>query len=107
MLRTAHLAEKRQHFLAHLKTAYRDATVVCSDPSGPAGFARLLDALYAENWDVYCKPPFAGPELVLDYLGTAHSRGAEAALGLAWTLARNAQGSDEIRRLLDAAEEEA
>lgn len=35
----------------------------------PAGFRRRLDALYAKDWVVYCKPPFAGPATVLDYLG--------------------------------------
>jgi hypothetical protein len=70
LFRVEPLAQKFQgHFLAQLQTAYRDATVVFSDPSDPAAFARLLDALYAEDWVVYCKPPFAGPELVLDYLG--------------------------------------
>ena len=30
---------------------------------------RLLDALYKTEWVVYAKPPFAGPEAVLKYLG--------------------------------------
>lgn len=34
----------------------------------PAGFRRLVDALYDTDWVVYCKPPFSGPEKVLDYL---------------------------------------
>lgn len=33
-----------------------------------SGFQRLIDALYDEPWVVYCKPPFSGPEKVLDYL---------------------------------------
>jgi hypothetical protein len=35
----------------------------------PAAFAAWLDALRAQAWIVYCKPPFAGPEHVLAYLG--------------------------------------
>jgi hypothetical protein len=35
----------------------------------PAAFAAWLDELRAQAWVVYCKPPFAGPEHVLAYLG--------------------------------------
>jgi Putative transposase/Transposase zinc-binding domain len=35
----------------------------------PAAFAAWLDELRAQAWVVYCKPPFAGPEHVLTYLG--------------------------------------
>jgi hypothetical protein len=35
----------------------------------PAALAAWLDALRAQAWVVYCKPPFAGPEHVLAYLG--------------------------------------
>jgi hypothetical protein len=35
----------------------------------PAGFARLLTELRSQDWVVYSKPPFAGPEPVLAYLG--------------------------------------
>jgi len=34
----------------------------------PASFQALLDALYGQEWVVYCKPPFGGPEQVLRYL---------------------------------------
>ncbi|MHB1443472.1 MAG: transposase, partial [Candidatus Humimicrobiaceae bacterium] len=33
------------------------------------GFKALIDSLYREDWVVYSKNPFAGPEKVLDYLG--------------------------------------
>ena len=33
------------------------------------GFKALIDELYKEDWVVYSKKPFAGPEKVLDYLG--------------------------------------
>jgi hypothetical protein len=35
----------------------------------PAGFSSLIAQLYENNWVVYCKPPFGGPNKVLDYLG--------------------------------------
>ena len=35
----------------------------------PAVFAARLDALARIDWVVYAKPPFAGPEQVLGYLG--------------------------------------
>lgn len=35
----------------------------------PAAFAAALNELRAQAWVVYCKPPFAGPEHVLAYLG--------------------------------------
>jgi hypothetical protein len=35
----------------------------------PDTFRALLDGLYAKEWVVYCKPPFAGPEAVVKYLG--------------------------------------
>jgi len=35
----------------------------------PANYRTLMDDLYAANWVVYAKPPFAGPKAVLKYLG--------------------------------------
>ena len=35
----------------------------------PEGFAQLRDQLYATEWVVYAKAPFAGPAHVLDYVG--------------------------------------
>jgi Putative transposase/Transposase zinc-binding domain len=35
----------------------------------PEGFAQLRDQLYAKEWIVYAKAPFAGPVHVLDYIG--------------------------------------
>lgn len=32
-------------------------------------FSALLNTLYEISWVVYCKPPFAGPQAVLKYLG--------------------------------------
>jgi len=35
----------------------------------PEGFAQLRDQLYAKEWVVYAKAPFASPAHVLDYIG--------------------------------------
>lgn len=35
----------------------------------PGPFRRYLDSVRGINWVVYAKPPFAGPERVLDYVG--------------------------------------
>ncbi len=37
--------------------------------SDPKNFARYLEPLRDSEWVVYAKPPFGGPERVLDYLG--------------------------------------
>jgi len=34
----------------------------------PEGFARYLDPVRKQEWVVYAKPPFAGPEAVLAFL---------------------------------------
>ena len=44
----------------------------------PAGFAPLRAQLYTQEWVVYAKPPFAGPEHVLDYVGRSTPRVAIA-----------------------------
>jgi predicted Zn-ribbon and HTH transcriptional regulator len=36
----------------------------------PNTFAAFLRPFFAQDWVVYCKPPFAGPEHVLKYLGS-------------------------------------
>jgi hypothetical protein len=37
--------------------------------SDPQNFTRYLEPLHDSEWVVYAKPPFGGPERVLDYLG--------------------------------------
>jgi hypothetical protein len=34
----------------------------------PRTFRKLLNSLYEQEWVVYCKPPFGGPEQTLEYL---------------------------------------
>lgn len=62
----------RGKFLDGLKKLYRQGRLVFPEhraPLGtPQGFQHLLDTLYGKDWVVYCKPPFAGPDKVLDYL---------------------------------------
>jgi hypothetical protein len=62
----------RGKYLAALRQAY-DAGQLRLGGSlaalvAPAGFAAWLASLYAQDWVVYAKPPFGGPEQVLKYL---------------------------------------
>jgi hypothetical protein len=62
----------RGKFLAGLRAAYDRGVVSCHGRLAalamPAGFAAWLTPLYAQDWIVYAKPPFGGPEQVLKYL---------------------------------------
>lgn len=57
----------RGKLLAKLEKATRSGKLEISQPK-PAVLARLKQAA-EPDWVVYCKPPFAGPEQVLKYLG--------------------------------------
>jgi hypothetical protein len=63
----------RGKFLAALARARDDGELdlrgSCAGLAEPTEFARLKDELYRMNWNVYCKPPFGGPEHVFKYLG--------------------------------------
>jgi hypothetical protein len=41
----------------------------CSGLDDPLRFSAVLSDLYRKDWVVHAKPPFAGPETVLRYLG--------------------------------------
>jgi hypothetical protein len=62
----------RGKMVAYLKQAYQARELAFPGLIAPlqerACFQQLCRALYAQEWVVYCKPPFAGPEKVLDYL---------------------------------------
>ncbi len=62
----------RGKFLAYLKAAYRKGELKFPGQLAPmeanATFASRLTDLYQKEWNVYCKPPFGGPECVIDYL---------------------------------------
>ncbi len=62
----------RAKFLTALKKAYKKGEFEFHGQAkafeSPAAFQRLIDKLYKKGWIVYSKPPFSGPEKVLDYL---------------------------------------
>jgi len=58
----------RGKFLEGLKTLAAKGELARASLATPEGFSRLLDTLYGKDWIVYSKPPFSGPETVLDYL---------------------------------------
>jgi hypothetical protein len=60
-------------YLAGLRRAFDRGELHCTGGlaalAEPAAFAAWLAQLRQHAWVVYCKPPFAGPEHVLAYLG--------------------------------------
>ncbi len=63
----------RRLYLRYLEQAYTAGKLrfhgQLQHLSDPASFARYLAPLRKSEWVVYAKPPFGGPERVLDYLG--------------------------------------
>ena len=63
----------RGKFLYYLKETYKEGKLTFAGKAlefeSEAGFRILIDDLYKEDWVVYSKRPFAGPEKALDYLG--------------------------------------
>src|SRR5271166_751796 len=63
----------RGKFVAGLKSAFQHNQLRFSGElallAQPKIFASWLRPLFRKNWVVYCKPPFGGPEYVLQYLG--------------------------------------
>ncbi len=63
----------RRLYLRYLEQAYTAGKLrfhgQLQHLSDPASFARYLAPLRKSKWVVYAKPPFGGPERVLDYLG--------------------------------------
>ncbi len=63
----------RGKFVAALKQAFRDRQLVFHGNltllTQPRTFAAWLRPLFRKDWVVYSKPPFGGPEYVLQYLG--------------------------------------
>jgi len=63
----------RGKFVAGLKTAFQRGQLRFSGDltllAQPKIFAAWLRPLFRKDWVVYCKPPFGGPEYVLQYLG--------------------------------------
>ena len=63
----------RGKFCAGLKRLYRRKRLRCAGPASvlaePKQFNQLLRRLHRQDWVVYAKPAFGGPEKVLRYLG--------------------------------------
>ena len=61
----------RGKFLSYLTGAYDTLAFVgtISHLKDKNAFRNLLSRLYEKEWVVYCKPPFKGPESVIEYLG--------------------------------------
>jgi len=63
----------RREYLKLLAEAYHSGTLIfpgtIASLADPETFSELLDELSTTNWIVYAKPPFAGPEQLLNYLG--------------------------------------
>jgi hypothetical protein len=63
----------RGKLVAHLKSAFQHGQLRFSGDltllTHPKIFAAWLRTLFRKDWVVYCKPPFGGPEYVLQYLG--------------------------------------
>ena len=63
----------RGKFVAALKNAFREARIEfhgrLAPLAEPRTFASWLRVLFRQDWVVYAKPPFGGPEHVLRYLG--------------------------------------
>jgi hypothetical protein len=66
----------RGKFVAALKNAFREARIEFHGRlallAEPRTFASWLRLLFRQDWVVYSKPPFGGPEHVLRYLGALH-----------------------------------
>jgi hypothetical protein len=63
----------RGKFVAGLRQAFRDGLLSFQGDltclAQPKTFAAWLRPLFRKDWVVYAKPPFGGPEYVLQYLG--------------------------------------
>jgi hypothetical protein len=63
----------RGKFVAALKNEFREARIEfhgrLASLAQPRAFASWLRLLFRQDWVVYSKPPFGGPEHVLRYLG--------------------------------------
>ena len=63
----------RGKFVAGLKAAFREGKIEfhghLTSLAEPRSFAAWLSVLFRHDWVVYSKPPFAGPEHALRYLG--------------------------------------
>jgi hypothetical protein len=106
----------RGKFLAYLKEAYEKGKLLFPGKIVPlnekVAFNALLKDLYAQEWVVYCKPPFGSPEMVMDYLGRythrvaiSNDRLVKLEGGRVTFRYRDRSDNDTVKRMtLDAAE---
>ena len=59
----------RGKFLAALKAAYARGAFAADTQLDRPRFQKLLAPLYNLHWNVFAKPPFAGPPAIVNYLG--------------------------------------
>jgi hypothetical protein len=63
----------REKFIDYLETSYKDGDLIFPGKiemlGTPRGWSRFIEGLRENQWVVYSKKPFAGPEQVLDYIG--------------------------------------
>ena len=63
----------RGKFLDQLKLLYQEGKLKLEGAASAlrykSGFQHFINSLYAKEWVVYAKQPFAGPEQVIEYLG--------------------------------------
>jgi len=63
----------RGKFIQALQSAFREDRIRFQGSLAPLAFPKTFAAwlrpLFRKDWVVYCKPPFGGPEHVLQYLG--------------------------------------
>jgi hypothetical protein len=63
----------RGKFLSYLGKAYEEGKLKFPGEIGElnlnVNFNRYRNSLYGKKWITYCKPPFGGPEQVLEYIG--------------------------------------
>jgi predicted Zn-ribbon and HTH transcriptional regulator len=63
----------RGKFIAFMKRDFAEGRFIFPGRTAglrsPTVFADLIGQLFRKNWVVYCKPPFGGPQKVLEYLG--------------------------------------
>ena len=63
----------RGKFLAGAQKAYDEGRLefggACANIQERAAFVRWMKTLYRNDWVVYAKPPFGGPEQVFNYIG--------------------------------------
>ena len=82
----------KNKFLHYLNKAYEKGELNFEGKiaylQAPAEFKKLKDKLYAKRWVTFCKPPFGGPEEVLEYLGRYTHRVATSVL-LSWKMAES------------------